>query len=48
MMHEIIVHKNLCFRSTKREREAGVLKNLTSGSPRFKNLLVLVTENAVY
>ena len=48
MMYEIIVHENLCFRSSKREREAGVFKNLTSGTPRFKNLPFLVPENAVY
>ena len=48
MMYEIIVHENLRFRSSKREREAGVFKNLTSGTPRFKNLPVLVPENAVY
>ena len=38
MMYEIIVHENLCFRSSKRQREAGVFKNLTSGAPRFKKL----------
>ena len=48
MMYEIIVHENLCFRSSQREREAGVFKNLTSGTPRFKNLPFLVPENAVY
>ena len=37
-MYEIIVHENLCFRSSKSEREAGVFKNLTSGTPRFKKL----------
>ena len=48
MMYEIIVHENLCFRSSKSEREAGVFKNLTSGTPRFKNLPFLEPENAVY
>ena len=48
MMSEIIVHENLRFRSSKCEREAGVFKNLLPGIPRFKNLLVLVPENAVY
>ena len=47
-MYGIIVHENLRFGSSKREREAGVFKNLTSGIPRFKNLPVLVLENAVY
>ena len=37
-MYGIIVHENLRFGSSKREREAGVFKNLTSGTPRFKNL----------
>ena len=45
MMYEIIVHENLRFRSSKREREAGVFKNLKSGTPRFKNLPVFVPEN---
>ena len=48
MMYEIIVHENLCFRSSKREREAGVFKNLTSGTLRFKNSPILVPEKAVY
>ena len=48
MMYEIIVPENLRFGSSKREREAGVFKNLTSGTPHFKNLPFLVTENAVY
>ena len=48
MMYEIIVPENLRFGSSKREREAGVLKNLTSATPRFKNLPFLVPENAVY
>ena len=48
MMYEIIVHENLCFRSSKSEREAGVFKNLTSGTPRFKNSPILVPEKAVY
>ena len=38
MMYEITVHENLRFGSSKREREAGVFKNLTSGTPRFENL----------
>ena len=48
MVCEIIVHENLCFRSSKREREANVFKNLTSWTPRFENLPVLVPENAAY
>ena len=48
MMYEIIVHENLRFGSSKREREAGVFKNLTSGTPRFKNSPILVPEKAVY
>ena len=48
MMYEIIVYENLCFRSSKRQQEAGEFKNLTSGTPHFKNLPVLVPENAVY
>ena len=48
MMYEIIVPKNLRFGSSKREREAGVFKNLTSRTPHFKSLPFLVPENAVY
>ena len=48
MMYEIIVHENLRFGSSQREREAGVFKNLTSGTPRFKNSPILVPEKAVY
>ena len=48
MVCEIIVHENLCFCSSKRQQGASVFHNLTSGTPRFKNLPVLVPEKAVY